>query len=28
MERIGFRGLPKETLEQLKPRLKKLHLPS
>jgi len=28
MERIGFRGLPKETLEKLLPRLKKLHLPS
>ncbi|GEM88893.1 hypothetical protein ODE01S_03270 [Oceanithermus desulfurans NBRC 100063] len=28
MERIGFRGLPKDTLEQLKPRLKKLHFPS
>lgn len=28
MERIGFKGLPKETLEQLKPRLKKLHFPS
>ncbi len=28
MERIGFKGLPKETLEALRPRLKKLHLPS
>lgn len=28
MERIGLRGLPKETLEQLLPRLKKLHFPS
>ena len=28
MERTGFKGLPKETLEQLKPRISKLHLPS
>jgi len=28
MEILGFKGLPRETLEQLEPKLKKLHFPS
>ncbi len=28
METIGYKGLPKETLAQLEPKLKKLHFPS
>lgn len=28
MEIIGFKGMPKQTLEALEPRLKKLHFPS